>query len=262
MSLAELSVRFRILLSRAASRWLTLAQERRDILKLNAQLQTDLRSGAFHRTIADHYAGDVEPQHWQHYKDRFGRDDDEPTFRNRYVLDQIKALDFTSFVNFGSLYGWLESEVQRLGHDAYGVDRAEETRELNAREFPGPKFIAADIFEFLKQNRFDDGLFCHINTGTYFLPAFLTKLYEMTAQRGFRYIAVWEPSPVSRVTGRYYHYTEDEQPPAVARGPMLLNNYPALLKRAGYKTIHKEILRPPHRHADFRSVFVLAERTN
>jgi hypothetical protein len=260
MSPAELSVRFRILLSRAASRWLTLAQERRDVLKLNDQLQRDIKSGAFYRTIDDHYAAGVEAQHWHHYKQRFGRTDDEPTFRNRYVLDAIKALDFTSFVNFGSLYGWLESEVKLLGHDAYGVDRGEETRKLNSLEFPGPKFIAADIFDFMTQQRFDGGLFCHINTGTYFLPTFLIKLYETAAAQGFRYIAIWEPSPVSRVTGRYYNYIEAEQPPQVARGPMLLNNYPNLLSRAGYSVLRQEIIKPPHPDPDFRSAFFCAKR--
>jgi hypothetical protein len=203
----------------------------------------------------------VEARHWQHYKQTFGQTNDEPTFRNRYVLNAITALDFKSFVNFGCLYGWLESEVHKTGHEAFGVDRSPDTKVLNDKEFPGPKFIAADIFEFLERDRFDGGLLSHINTGTYFLPPFLTKLYENAAAKGFRYIAIWEPSPVSRVTSRYYDYSETEQPPVVARGPMLLNNYPALLKRAGFKTIQKQIIRPPHPHRDFRSIFILAEWT-
>jgi hypothetical protein len=154
----------------------------------------------------------------------------------------------------------LESEVHKIGHETFGVDRNEEARRLNELAFPGPTFLAADIFEFLGSRRFDGGVFATINTATYFLPAFLNRLYGQVRDQGFRYVVVWEPSPVSRITARWYPYSTNEQPPWVARGPMLLNNYPALLKRAGFKVIRQSIENPPHPHPDFRSAFFLAER--
>jgi hypothetical protein len=257
--LDSIPVFLRIQLSRGAHWLLRMGEERREVLALSNQLRQDLASGTLHRTIPDHYAGGVEIQKWQSYKAGFGEDNDH-TFRNRFVLEQIRDLDFSTFVNFGCLYGWLESRVHALGKTVYGVDRATESKALNETEFPGPRFVASDIVDFLQTQKLDSFLFSHINTGTYFLPAFLVSLYKLAHEKGARFIAIYEPSGVSRATGSYYNYSEDPQPSRVFRGVMLLNNYPNLLKQAGFRVVRSEILRPPHPHRDFRSAFFLAER--
>src|SRR5687767_10853905 len=86
--LQSIPVLLRIQLSRAAHWLLRLGEERREVLKLSDQLRKDLASGTLHRTILDHYAGDVEVSQWQSYKDQFGQKN-EPTFRNRFVFEQI-----------------------------------------------------------------------------------------------------------------------------------------------------------------------------
>ena len=73
-------------------------------------------------------------------------------------------------------------------------------------------------------------------------------------------MVLFEPSGVSRQTGDYFRYSMKVKESLVFRGPMLLHNYPNLLKEAGYEVIDGGVYAPPHAHKDFRSVGFTARR--
>ena len=241
-------------------------EQRNEALRSHIQLQEDLAADSLHRTVTDHYLGGAgEKDKWFSYKQKFAsRHADEVVFRNRTIRDKVIALRPRRFLNFGCLYGWLENELGRAGIEAHGVDRSDETRKLNEQEFVAAKYHAADIFAFLEQARdlTPGAMLAHINTGVYFLPRFLTRLYDTAFHADVEAILVWEPWGRSRVNGEYQTVNADiDLAPMVYRGPMLLHNYARLLKLAGYSNlVHSEIVRPPHPHPDYRSVFLIASR--
>lgn len=127
----------------------------------------------------------------------------------------------------------------------------------NRIEFPGSRFVAGDVFDFLRDHRIDALL--HINVGVYFLPALIGKLYAAAREAGARYLIAFEPSGISRQTNRYYSYGPTPSPSVVFRGPMLLHNYPNLMLEQGFEIVHQELVRPPHPDGDFRSAFFLSK---
>lgn len=243
-------------------------EQRNEAAKAQLQLERDIAADRLDRVIHDHYLGGArEKDHWLVYKKKFSSNDinsDEVVFRNQIIRDKVIALHPHRFLNFGCLYGWLEDELGRAGIDAHGIDRSDDTRELNEQEFRVGKYHAADIFTFLEQTRSltPGAMLAHINTGVYFLPKFLTRLYKTAYDAGVESILVWEPWGRSRIDGEYQTVHPDiDLPPKVFRGPMVLHNYARLLKLAGYANlVHSEILRPPHPHPDYRSVFLIATR--
>jgi hypothetical protein len=242
-------------------------EQRSEAVKRQLQLRDDIAAGRLNRTIGDHYAGDLEKNKWLVYEEKFllGAAENEVVFRNGRIRDEVAALRPTRFLNFGCLYGWLEDELGKSGIEAHGVDRSPETKMLNEKKFRNAKFYAApDIFEFLEQRHdlTSGAMFAHINTGVYFLPKFLTKLYQTAYRGGIESILVWEPWGRSRIDLDYQQVDPDTDiPPKVYRGVMILHNYARLLQLAGYKNIvRREIVRPPHPHPDYRSVFLVATK--
>ena len=249
-----------------ACHWLhRIGAERAEILRLDAQLRDDLLAGRLERSIADHYRGGaLEREKWVAYRKQFDdASESEVRFRNTRIRDEVTRLRPRVFVNFGCLYGWLEDQLGKSGVEAHGVDRSPETKTLNESAFPNATFHVADIVDFLSRGPARPGaMLAHINTGVYFLPAFLLHLYGAAYAAGFDSVLLWEPWGRSRLDGRYYEMDNDrDQPPKVFRGPMLLHNYARLLARGGFESIvRQKILRPPHPHPDFRSLLLVAKR--
>ncbi|MCX7312141.1 MAG: hypothetical protein NTV56_10540, partial [Alphaproteobacteria bacterium] len=199
--------------------------------------------------------------HWRDYKTAFHREGmDEIVFRGHFCLDTIKALNVPTVINFGCLYGWLENELHKVGFAATGVDRSQGTAALNRAEFPGPTFAASDILDFLPGCDLAGRCFAHLNTGTLVLPNVLAESYRLAHAAGARYVLIFEPNGGSRITGRYFPYSTEPRQSVVFRDGMLLHNYPALLRGAGFRVIRQEVLHPLHPHRDYRSIFFLAER--
>lgn len=241
-------------------------QQRGEAVEREAQLRDDIAAGRLDRTIGDHYEGELEKRKWLVYEQKFapGAEVNEVVFRNRRIRDEVLALRPKRLVNFGCLYGWLEDELGKAGIEAHGVDRSPDTKVLNEQRFKNAKFYAADIFDFMDKERtlLAGSMLAHINTGVYFLPKFLNKLYETAFQSGVESVLIWEPWGRSRIDLEYQEVDPDRDiPPKVYRGVMILHNYARLLKLAGYgRIVRSEIVRPPHPHPDYRSVFLVATR--
>ena len=241
-------------------------EQRHEALKSYYQLEADIAEDRLDRTVQDVYLGGTgEKKKWLVYKEHFAKGDrTEQYFRNRVIRDKVLALRPARFLNFGCLYGWLENELANAGIESHGIDRSEHTKKLNEEAFPAGRYHAGDIFEFLESNPelTRGAMLATINTGVYFLPKFLTRLYDTAYRAGVDTILAWEPWGRSRIDGQYHTIDPDKDlPPKVFRGPMLMHNYARLMKLSGYvNLVHNEIVRPPHLHPDFRSVFVIASR--
>ncbi len=254
--------------SRLFFRALHMAEYRKAEVQAIDNLRRDLAAGALHRTgYVDHYDEAAERATWHKYKAEAGGG--EPAFRaaalRRLVAAELAAdPTIRNVVNWGAAYGVMESEIAKAfpGVTVWGLDRRDVTRDLNRAEFSAPnlRFEAVpDIFGWTAG--LDRALFCHANIGTYFLPAFLAKLYRHVAAAGATVVVLLEPSGRSRQTHRYFDYSTEPRATVVFRGArMLLNNYPALLAKAGFKTASMNILRPPHPDPDFRSIAISAKK--
>jgi len=259
----SVGVWLRVQASRVAHAFVRLAREREELLAAQAMLQADIAARRLDRSGSDSYAEANEVNTWRRHEDVFDRGvfGNDCIFRNEYMRDELKRMDVNTVINFGGLYGWLDHELHKAGKEVWSVDRSAETKRLNENKFPGPHFVASDIRDFLKAHSFSDAAFVHINTGTFLLPQALTDIYRAALAAGCRYVLLFEPSCVSRITGRYFPYDASrDEPSIVLRGTMLAHNYPRLLSGAGFATRRLDTLRPPHPHRDFRSIFLLAER--
>ena len=251
------------------------AKEREENLLAVGRLKNDL---ANHRTAryghVDHYTEDRELAVWERYRGLFQSNTPQQSavvFRGQYVRGLLNAVldadpSIKNVVNFGCSYGWLEHKIaaQYPGVRVWGIDRSPRAMRRNAEELSlaNCMFLASDIFDFTTSHpeALESAVFCHINVGVYFLPAFLTKLYCSVRDAGASYVVLLEPSGISRQTHSYYRYSFEPQDSVVFRGVMLLNNYPALLRDCDFEITRAELLRPPHPHWDFRSVAFVAKR--
>ena len=224
-------------------------------------LRADLAADRLNRTgYVDHYTEARELLVWANYEKAFASAElSEPVFRARYVRDLIRERipKGSTVLNFGCSYGWLEGELSS-DYRAVGIDRSTTAAERNREAFPKARFVAGDVFHSLRGEKID--VFCHINAGTYFLPRFISRLYAAAAEAGARYLVAFEPSGRSRQTGEHFEYSTEPRDSVVFRGPMLLNNYPQLMRAAGFEIAHEAVLHPPHPQKDFRSVCFMSAR--
>ena len=134
---------------------------------------------------------------------------------------------------------------------------------MDSKEFSrirNMQFIADDVFQSLKKNKFDDGLFFHVRTLVLLPKVFIERLYEAVAQAKFQYIVCVEQIGISRQTLQAYQFSEEDQPSVAYRDMMYIHNYPALLKRAGFSVVRSEIVKTDHPHEDFHLLSITAKR--
>lgn len=265
----------KLLISKFLYRILSSVLDYKETLAAISHLKSDLLAGNIERSgYRDHYSEPQELAVWHKYRNAFLKNrssNSEVVFRASFVRDEVLRLiredvDIKNCVDFGCSYGWLESEIVREAPRirVWGLDRSPRAIELNKQEFnfPNLDFVAADVFDFITDHphALRSSVFCHVNIGVYFLPAFLLKLYALVRDAGARYIVCFEPSGLSRQLHSYYRYSLSPQESVVFRGPMLIHNYPYLLKSCGFDLIRAELVTPPHPHRDFRSVCFTAGR--
>jgi hypothetical protein len=261
--------------SSVAARVIAYADERNQVAQAVKFLQQDLISGAMVRSgYVDHYDEKNEVAVWKRYQGNLANEDvqsSEVVFRASYVLNQLRHLisqnpDVKRVINIGCSYGWLEGQVAKdfPNINIVGIDRSQVAMNLNREEFcfSNIDFVADDFRLFFERHPevFSDSIVCHLNFGVYFLPNLLADLYRKAYVGGAKYILVFEPSGISRQTHKHFCYDLNKKNPVVFRGPMLLNNYPAIFDDAGFRTIFSAQLRPPHPHRDFRSVCFIGEK--
>lgn len=266
----------KLLISKFLYRILSPVLDYRETLASISHLKSDLLAGNIERSgYRDHYSEPHELAVWYKYRNAFLKNsssNSEVVFRASFVRDEVLRLiredsDIMNCVDFGCSYGWLESEIMREAPRirVWGLDRSPRAIELNKQEFnlPNLDFVATDVFDFIADHphALKNSVFCHVNIGVYFLPTFLLKLYALVRDAGARYIVCFEPSGLSRQLHAYYAYSMEPKESVVFRGPMLIHNYPYLLKTSGFDVISAELASPPHPHKDFRSVRFTAKRS-
>jgi SAM-dependent methyltransferase len=272
---ARLALSARRLWGALAHRLVRAALEHKEIGETISRLRGDLAAGNVVRSgYVDHYTEAHELAVWYKYRRGFARETpatNEVVFRAHRIRDEIGRLleggTSSSVVNFGCSYAWLEAQVAKQYPRArvVGIDRSETAMELNRAEFPPPnlEFVtAADIFDLIRDDprMFHGAIFVHVNTAGYFLPRFLERLYGAVHAAGAAFVVGWEPAGLSRQTNAYYRYSFEPQDSVVFRGPMLIHNYPHLLRKAGFDVVRAELAQPPHPHPDFRSITFTAQR--
>lgn len=273
----RIKYQLRLLLSKFSFRLHRLAMERQEILETIKHLHDDIKYGRLTRTgYVDHYSEQRELEVLERYRKEFttcSANDSEVVFRAQHVRDIVLSLiredtALKNVVNFGCSYGWLEHQISNKASSTavWGIDRSESAMQSNRKEFGSANcnFIASDIFNFIagQKHALIDSVFCHINIGVYFLPTFIKQLYNAIYAAGGRYIVAFEPSGLSRETNDYYRYSLEASDSVVFRGPMLLNNYPNILRESGFELVSAKIMQPPHPQPDFRSICLVSRRRN
>jgi len=154
-------------------------------------------------------------------------------------------------VDFGVMCGRpiydLACEHPTVQFDAW--DRQHLIKSLNESAYSAPNlaFFDGEPLDFLRARvRRGETLLYHARTGTLLYPAFLSRFYEACCRVGVSDIVLFEPCSLSRDLLRFQDYEDMAELSIARRGPMLLHNYPRLLKEAGYDVLKIERLAYGH----------------
>jgi hypothetical protein len=115
-----------------------------------------------------------------------------------------------------------------------------------------------DIFELLKMESFENGVFFHTRTLCLLPPSFLRELYKAVRKVKFKYVLGLEQTGISRQTLKPYEFDYNLKPSVLYRDFMFIHNYPAFLKSAGYDVLNMEFVKTDHPHKDMRMISLLA----
>ncbi|MFH1791502.1 MAG: hypothetical protein ABH885_05935 [Candidatus Omnitrophota bacterium] len=188
----------------------------------------------------------------------------------RHIVEKMSGLmdsdeGIRCFLNFGVAYAYVDSILAKKYPKVtfIGVDRSSFTQLFNDKFFgniPNLKMHMGDIMEYLKNNRFDGGVFFHVRTVTLLPVDFIKKLYGAVKQAGFKYIVGMEQMGISRQIFRPYVFSEEPKPSVAYRSQMHIHNYPAILKEVGYPVQDIELLKTNHPHADYRIISFIGKR--
>lgn len=258
-------------ITKNAARVMVLGQEYLQYTHGLDRLRSELNSGKvgrFARPLDD----EVRINFWRNHREAFRANDGYENVRHRYdrataILTEVLAKDASiqRLVNYSSSYAQLEQNIAAAYPQlpVVGVD-SQAVADLNRGEFQAPNLSfqsASDPASFVREADLEGALFAHLHTAALWLPGLVEQTYQLLAERGCRYILVYEPDGFSRELGGFYHYSDQPRRSALYRQELILHNYPNMLAEAGFKVIRSEMIRPPHRMLDFRSLFLLAKRS-
>jgi len=171
------------------------------------------------------------------------------------------------YLNFGISYAYTDSILAKKFPNCrfFGIERTDSAKIYNERYFKHLNNLTShsgDIFDFLSNKSFEDGIFNHSRTLLLLLNReFINKLYKSVYSAGFRYILLTEQFGISRQTKKPYNFSYDEdRESALYRSIMFTHNYPKLLKDNGFKVNRIEAIKTDHPHQDFRLLSIEAER--
>jgi len=171
-----------------------------------------------------------------------------------HLLDKKKSY---TYFNFGISYAYTDAILAKKYNKVkfIGIERTEAAKIYNNiffSEIKNLKVLSGDIFELLKKNRFNEGIFFHSRTLLLLSKEFVDKLYNSVYKAGFRYIVGMEQHGVSKQTAKFYNFSYSDQNSVVYRQNMYIHNYPFLLKKNGFKLSRIQNLYTDHPHSDFR----------
>ena len=169
-------------------------------------------------------------------------------------------------LNFGVCYVHIDNELaDRFPQITFwGIDRSKLMKVFNEMTF-GKKenvtYLAGDIFDLLESKRFDSGVFFHARTLCLLPKVFIERLYRKVFDAGFEYIVGIEQVGISRETGQFYQFSQDDKPSVLFRGRMYIHNYPGLANGCGFKLDYAELVKTNHPHKDFRLLSFTARKS-
>jgi len=177
----------------------------------------------------------------------------------------LKSNSLKTFFNLGVSYPYIDSELanQFPNIKFLGIERTEVIPLLNNHFFENQKnmeSISGDLFDFLKKNALPDSLFFHARTMTLLSRTFVERAYAAAADAGCNFIFGNEQIGVSRMSGQSFQFSFNDKPSEIYRKRMFMHNYPAILKRAGYKLIYIEALKTGHPDPDYRILSFVGKR--
>jgi hypothetical protein len=268
-----LSLRIKRFLAWQAARLVRLGQAE---LALRDQMR-ELKTAQAERTLepkADFYSEEVEVNVWWKYKRALSQKDGPESniqFHSNLLVDEVSRLlrrgGITSVVNFGVAFGGADYKLAemhpKISFD--GVDRSKVAQRLNQESFAisNLNFYAQDILNFLDNELKspETTLFVHQRTFAFLYPELARQVYQKCHHLGVKQILCIEPIGYCHSINRFYEFSVEDRPSEVLRYPLIVHNYPFLLKSCGYIPETLDALEYPHVYDDMRALRIVANNT-
>lgn len=178
-----------------------------------------------------------------------------PSIINKYKIN--------NFINFGSLYSHIDSELAKKFPQTNFIcaNRSTYTKIINNKMFGHIKnitFVDGDVLDFLENNKFDNDLFFSARTYDLLPKEFIETLFQSVYRSGFKYISFIDIIGISHQTMECYNFSDDDKPSVAYRGGMYLHNYPGILRKFGYRVVESKLIKTDHPFEDLRFIFILS----
>jgi hypothetical protein len=163
------------------------------------------------------------------------------------VLDQ-EAAELNHVFDFGTLCGhYLYNLSKRYPKASFaGIDRQLLIKELNDYMYrvPNLAFHADDIRDYIPKlgGRSRNAMMMHARTATFCYPEYLRRLYGACAGAGVRNVVLFEGNSLCQHNFEFYDFDNMPADTVPTRVPLMLHNYPKLLREAGYDVLKVEQL--------------------
>lgn len=183
------------------------------------------------------------------------------------LSSRLRKGDIKTVLNFGVSYAHVDTQLAAAFPDVrfVGLERSKLTTTYNQNIFgdlPNVSFVASDVFDHLKANRYDDALFLHIRTLTLLPESFVDKLYGAAAEAGFADIAGFEQCGISYETHEPYAFDLDPEKPSVNyRSGMFIHNYPGKAAKHGFDLRYAKLLKTNHPESTYRIACFRSSKT-
>jgi hypothetical protein len=203
--------------------------------------------------VGDRYDDDFNDYYWNElyfwflnsskYANAYGYLRDVITECIEYAIVNQKDID--NVFDFGAYCAFpLYNLSKKYGNiNFFGIDRDKSTKTFNDRAFKGENltFKAEHILDTLRNTNFPgNSLIFHSRTATLIYPEKLKSIYKEFAEKGIKYIAMYENSAISRTEMKYYDYNNLPCDAIPYGSQMIIHNYHLYLKEAGYEVIFEK----------------------
>jgi len=259
------------LIGKISSRLMLLGQNYLDNEKRVALLNDAMKTKKADLDI-DYYDEQHEIDVWKKYHAVLTGKLNHPhtIFHHELFRDLVRALicsqNNKSIVNFGVSCAYSDALLagEHPNTKFYGVDRSKVTKELNEENYAKENisFYNMDICDFLKKygDEISNGILVHQRVGAVLYPEKLRMLYKACYENNINTILCLEPIGYSRPMQEFYKFSFEPKDSIVFRAPLLMHNYPNLLKEAGYRCDVVDALSYQHPHEDIKILEIVATR--
>lgn len=177
----------------------------------------------------------------------------------------INSSGANSVFNFGVCYAHVDSllATEYPGKKFTGIDLSPYNCAFNKVEFgsiQNLEIIAGDVFEHLRLNKYDGGIFFHSRTLTLLPRNFIESLYKAVYAANFNYIVCFEQNGLSEETWQPYEFDSLDKPSIYWRNTLYIHNYPQLILAAGFEIQEANLFKTEHPGVDYQILRVIAAR--